>query len=138
MQDPAQSVQILKQMSKDIKETSRFQGNIDENVFFQYEKLRKALKLNELQLEYNSADYLHASVTFEELENVLKFKKGGKTPGQDNINSELYKYAAEEFKLRLLHLLNNMYRENRIPNKWRNAVITAVFKKITYRKLCIN
>jgi len=53
----------------------------------------------------------------------------GKTPGKDNINSELYKYAPEEFKLRLLQFLNNIYRENRSPNEWRNAVITPIFKK---------
>jgi len=46
-----------------------------------------------LELEYISADYLHASVTIEELEKVLKLTKNGKTSGQDNINSELYKYA---------------------------------------------
>ena len=34
----------------------------------------------------------------DELEKVLKLTKNGKTPGQDNINSELYKYAPEEFK----------------------------------------
>jgi hypothetical protein len=28
---------------------------------------------------------------------VLKLPKNGKTPGQDKINSELYKYAPEEF-----------------------------------------
>jgi len=67
---------------------------------------------NELQLEYNSADYLHAFITLDGLEKVLKLTKNGKTPGQDNINSELYKYAPEEFKLRLLKFLNNMYREN--------------------------
>jgi hypothetical protein len=33
------------------------------------------------------------------------------------INSELYKYAPEEFKLRLLKFLNNIYTENRIPNE---------------------
>jgi len=53
----------------------------------------------------------------------------GKTPGPDNINSELYKYAPEEFKLRLLQFLNNVYRENCIPAEWRNAVITPIFKK---------
>ena len=60
---------------------------------------------------------------------VLKLTKNGKTPEQDNINSELYKYAPEELKLRLLQLLNNIYRENRIPNEWRNAVIIPIFKK---------
>ena len=41
-----------------------------------------------LQLEYNSTDYLHAFITSDELEKVLKLTKNGKTPGQDNINSE--------------------------------------------------
>jgi len=94
---------ILKQISKDVKETAHIQGNIDENVFLQYYgKLWNTTNINELQLECNSADYLHASVTFEELEKVLKLTKNGKTPGQDNINSELQKYAPEEFILRLL------------------------------------
>ena len=49
-------------------------------------------------VEYNSADYLHVFITLDELEKVLKLTKIGKTPGQGNINSELYKYAPEEFK----------------------------------------
>jgi len=32
---------------------------------------------------------------------VLKLTENGKAPGQDNINSELYKYAPEEFKLEI-------------------------------------
>ena len=43
---------ILKQISKDVKETARIQGNIDENVFLQYyEKLWNATNINKLQLE---------------------------------------------------------------------------------------
>jgi len=90
--------------------------------------------INELQLEHNSADYLHASVTFEELGKVLKLTKNGKTPGQDNISSELQKYAPEEFILRLLQFLKNIYRENCIPNEWRNAIITPIFKKSDRRE----
>jgi len=60
---------------------------------------------------------------------VLKLTKNGKAPEQDNINSELYKYAPVEFKMRLQQFLNNIYRENCIPNEWRNAVITPIFKK---------
>jgi len=58
----------------------------------------------------------------------------GKSPGQDNINSELYKYAPEEFKLRLLQFLNNIYSENHIPHEWRNAVIVPIFKKVDRRE----
>ena len=81
----------------------------NENVFLQYyEKLWNTTNINELQLEYNSADYLHAFITSDDLEKVLKLTKNGKTPGQDNINSKLYKYAPEEFKLSLLQFLNNI------------------------------
>jgi len=71
------------------------------------------------------------SVTFDELEKLLKLTKNGKAPGQDNINSELCKYAPVEFKMRLPQFLNNTYRENRVPNERRNGVITPIFKKVT-------
>jgi hypothetical protein len=35
--------------------------------------------------------------------------KNGKSSGEDSINSELEKYTPEEFKLRLLQFLNNIY-----------------------------
>jgi hypothetical protein len=59
----------------------------------------------------------------------LKLTKNGKSSGEDNINSELYKYAPEEFKLRLLKFLNNIYTENCVPNERRNAIIIPIFKK---------
>ena len=60
---------------------------------------------------------------------MLKLTKNDKTPGQDNIDSQLYKYAPEEYKLMSLQILNNIYRENHIPNEWRNVVVTPIFKK---------
>jgi hypothetical protein len=41
----------------------------------------------------------------------------------------LYKYAPEEFKLRLLKFLNNIYTENRIPNERRIAIVIPILKK---------
>jgi len=59
---------ILKQISKDVKETACIQGNIDENVFLKYyEKLWNTTNMNELQLKYSSADYLYAFITLGEL-----------------------------------------------------------------------
>ena len=69
---------ILKQISKE-KETARIQGNIDENTFLQYYgKLWNTTNINELQLEDNSADNLHAFITLDELEKALKSTKNGK------------------------------------------------------------
>jgi len=43
---------ILKQISKDVKETARIQGSIDEKIFLQYyEKLWNTTNINELPLE---------------------------------------------------------------------------------------
>ena len=101
---------VLKQISNDVKEIARIQGNIDEKVFLQYYvKLWNATHINELQLDYTSTDYSHAFVTLDEIEKVLKLtKKKCRTPGQDNINSELYKNAAEEFKVWSLKFLKNI------------------------------
>jgi len=121
---------ILKQISKDTKETARIQRNIDENVIL---KLWNTTNINELQLEYNPADYSHF-FKFDELEKVLKLTKNGKTPSQDKINSELYKYTPEEFKKTLLKFLNNINRENRIPNERKNAVTIPVFKECDRRE----
>jgi hypothetical protein len=55
---------------------------------------------------------LVTSITLDELEKALKLTTNGKSPREDNNNSELYKYAAEEFKLRLLKFLNEIYTEN--------------------------
>ena len=68
---------ILKHINKDVKETAHIQGNIDENVFFQYyEKLWNTTNINELQnklqLEHNSAHYLHTFITLDKLEKALK------------------------------------------------------------------
>ena len=64
-------------------------GQLRFHCIMKYEKLWNTTDINELQLECNSADYLHAFITLDELEKVLKLTKNGKTPGQDNINSEL-------------------------------------------------
>jgi hypothetical protein len=101
-------------------------------VFLQYyENIWNTTNTDELRLEHNSADQSDVSITLYELEKVLKLTKHSKTPAQDNINSELYKYATKEFKLRIVKFLNCVYRRNRITGKWRNAVIKEGNTKIS-------
>ena len=71
----------MKQISKNVKETARIQGNIDENTFLQYYgKLQNTKNINELRLDDNSADYLNASITLDELEKAFKLTKKWETP----------------------------------------------------------
>jgi hypothetical protein len=70
----------------------------------------------------------------DEIKKALKLKKESKTPGQDNINSELHKHAPEEFKVWLLKFFNNLNRENSFPNFLTNAVITPLLKKYDRRE----
>jgi hypothetical protein len=48
-------------------------------------------------------------MTTDELEKALKSMRNSKSSEVDKINSGLYKYATEEFKLRLQQFLNNRY-----------------------------
>jgi hypothetical protein len=65
----------------------------------------------------------------EELEKALKLTKNGKSPGEDNINSDDNKHSPVDFRLRLLQFLSNMYTRNCIQSEWRNAVVITLFKK---------
>jgi len=56
--------------------------------------------------------------------------KNGKSP-EDNIDSEFYRYAPEEFKLRFLQFLNNIYTENCIRMNGEMPLCSQYFRKVT-------
>jgi hypothetical protein len=72
--------------------------------------------------------HVDTSIKLYVLVKTLKLTKNGKN-SEDNINSELYKYAPEDFELRLLKFLNSKYTENCIPDELRNATVIPIFKK---------
>jgi hypothetical protein len=52
----------------------------------------------------------------EELNSILKGIKNLKTPGEDRLNGDLFKYAGKLFNNRFLQLLDNIWN-NSIPPK---------------------
>jgi hypothetical protein len=68
-------------------------------------------------------------ITLDEPEETIKNLKNGKAPGEDDVSSELYKYASVNFKLRLVNFLNNIYANGTIPREWNNAIVVPIFKK---------
>ena len=68
-------------------------------------------------------------LTFDELEKVIISFKNKKSPGTDNINIELFKYAPQEIKYRFLNILNICWTTLQIPKSWKEAHICPIFKK---------
>jgi hypothetical protein len=59
-----------------MKETAKIQGNIDENVCFQFcEKLLNTTNINELDLEWNLNNYTDTSITLDKLGTNIKSNK---------------------------------------------------------------
>jgi len=77
----------------------------------------------------NLDNHLGTFITSNEVEKALKVTKNGKSVGEYNVKSELYKYTPEELKLRLLQFLGRVYTKDCIPDEWRNAVVIQIFKK---------
>lgn len=68
-------------------------------------------------------------IEFEEMESILNSFHNNKTPGNDGLNMELFKYAPLEIKHRLLHIINLCWTTFQIPDEWKEAVVTPIFKK---------
>jgi hypothetical protein len=81
------------------------------------------------QKDWSSYTYDNDEIALNELEETIKNLKNEKSPGEDNVSSELYKYASVNFKLRLVNFLNNIYSNGTIPREWNNAMVVPIFKK---------
>ncbi|CAG9829791.1 unnamed protein product [Diabrotica balteata] len=67
--------------------------------------------------------------TLEELDEVIQRSKNGKAPGKDGINMELIKYGGRELRGKILALLKNIWKEEKMPGDWEVGQIITVHKK---------
>ncbi|MES9994358.1 MAG: reverse transcriptase family protein [Candidatus Thiodiazotropha sp.] len=69
------------------------------------------------------------SITSQEVEDVLKSLKTGKAAGPDSIDNRLLKELAQPLCAPLADLFNFSIAKGKVPNLWKQANVTPVFKK---------
>ena len=59
---------------------------------------------------------------------VLKSRKNNQAPGNDDLQTELFKFAGDQLVVALGKLLEGVWHEKRIPEKCKTATIVPFFK----------
>lgn len=108
-------------------------GNISLSEFVDHFSQLLSPDIQPLQISYaepqNYLPLLDSSIDLCELKLVLKQAKEGKAPGIDRIPYEYYKYAPDEFLVKLLHAIDNIFVNETIPDSFRKSIIFPLFKK---------
>ncbi|EDO30636.1 predicted protein, partial [Nematostella vectensis] len=68
-------------------------------------------------------------VTDQELEKAISNTKLGKSPGFDGVLPEVIVYGGRCLRAFLLILFNIIWASEIIPQVWKDAIITILFKK---------
>jgi hypothetical protein len=108
---------ILKYLNQGIRETGNIRCPLNEAAFTQHCK-NLWTYANYDQKDWSSYTYDNDAITLDEVEETIKNLKNGRAPGEDNVSSELYKYASVNFKLRLVNFLSNNYTNGTVPREW--------------------
>ena len=75
----------------------------------------------------NTLDHIH--ITEEQVLNCLDKLNVKKTPGTDTISPRMLKEAKDEFLKPLTSLFNKSLQTGTVPNEWKLANVTPIFKK---------
>ncbi|KAL4098323.1 hypothetical protein QTP88_022957 [Uroleucon formosanum] len=81
------------------------------------------------ELVYHTAEPELLAPNIEEIEIIIKSLKNNKSPGDDNINSELLKIAGREILINLHQIITNIWNSEKIVQEWSLSVICPIFKK---------
>ena len=75
--------------------------------------------------------------SFDELLNAIDTTKENKAPGECGIPAEVWKHGGLKLKERLHDLIVFIWKDEQMPQDWKNANIVPIFKKGS-RKTCGN
>lgn len=68
-------------------------------------------------------------MTLEEIKSQIKILKNNKSPGEDDIQSELLKKGGEEMVFWIWKVIHEVWTTEKIPEEWKTAVICPIHKK---------
>lgn len=64
-----------------------------------------------------------------ELENQIKNLKKKKTAGEDQVKNEAWVYCTKKAKLKLLDIIQKIWKGEGLPKSWKRGVIVPIYKK---------
>ena len=85
---------------------------------------------NEPNINMNiTSEELDTQFTYTELRSAVFSQKNNKSPGVDNITSEIIKASYDLICPFLLKLYNHIYETGDYPRSWGDSIISPIFKK---------
>ena len=76
----------------------------------------------------NCNEFLNYEISIGEMEAALQLLKTNKSPGPDEVFTELLKNAGEEFKMAICKLFQRSWNEAVVPSKWKVAEVKFLQK----------
>jgi hypothetical protein len=67
--------------------------------------------------------------TQEEIDNTTKKLRNNRSPGEDNIISEMIKYSGPSMKNEIYKLITQTWNEEKIPDNWKIGIICLIHEK---------
>ncbi len=66
---------------------------------------------------------------YRDLNKAIKSLKTRSAAGEDNVNNKMLQNTTVEFKLLILKLINQTVKQSKLPQKWKESIITMIPKK---------
>ncbi len=80
--------------------------------------------------------HIHEGVERSEVLEAIRKLKLGKAPGSDGITAEMLKYGREIVVDWMLWLCNLAWKQSKVPEDWRKAIIVPIYKGKGKREEC--